>query len=69
MNLREFRESIPMQVREFARRVGVDDKTIRNAEAGKRISASVAREIARVLSEELGRQIRWQDIEGLQVRV
>jgi DNA-binding XRE family transcriptional regulator len=69
LNLREYRESIPMQVWEFARHVDADDKTIRNAEAGDRISAAIAREIARVLSEELGRQVRWQDIDDLHVRV
>ena len=50
LNLREYRESIPMQVWEFARRVDVDDKAIRNAKAGDRISAAISREIARVLS-------------------
>ncbi len=45
MNLRECRESIPMQVWEFALRVVADDKTIRNAETGDRISAAIAREM------------------------
>jgi transcriptional regulator with XRE-family HTH domain len=68
MTLRELRESVPMSVQELATAAGVSDQTIRNAEEGQRISVQSARGIAQALSKELGRTIRVQDIEGLQVR-
>ncbi len=68
MNLTELRESVPMGIPELARAAGVDDQTIRNAEAGQRINVRTARAIAQALSDALGRTIRVQEIEGLQVR-
>ena len=68
MTLRELRESVPMSVQELATAAGVSDQTIRNVEEGQRISVQSARGIAQALSRELGRTIRVQDIDGLQVR-
>ena len=68
MTLTELRESVPMNIPELARAAGVDDMTVRNAESGQRIAAKTARAIAQALSQELGRTIRVQDIDGLQVR-
>ncbi len=69
MNLTQLRESVPMNIPELARAAKVDDMTIRNAENGQRVSARTARAIAEALSNALGRTIRVQDIEGLQVRL
>jgi transcriptional regulator with XRE-family HTH domain len=68
MTLTELRESVPMNIPELARAAGVDAQTIRNAESGQRISVKSARAIAQALSEALGRTIRVQDIDSLQVR-
>lgn len=68
MTLTELRESVPMNIPELARATGLDDQTIRNAENGQRISVRTAKAIAQALSQELGRTIRVQDIDGLQVR-
>ncbi len=68
MTLTELRESVPMNIPDLAKATGVDAQTIRNAEAGQRISAKTARAIAEALSDALGRTIRVQDIDGLQVR-
>ncbi len=68
MNLTELRESVPMNIPELARAAGIDAQTIRNAESGQRISVKTARAIAQALSEALGRTIRVQDIDSLQVR-
>jgi DNA-binding XRE family transcriptional regulator len=68
LNLTELRESVPMGIPELARAAGVDDQTIRNAESGQRINVRTARAIAQALSDALGRTIRVQEIEGLQVR-
>jgi hypothetical protein len=57
-----------MGIPELARAAGVDDQTIRNAESGQRINVRTARAIAQALSNVLGRTIRVQEIEGLQVR-
>lgn len=68
MTLTELRESVPVNVPDLARATGLDPQTIRNAEAGQRISARSAKAIADALSEMLGRTIRVQDIDGLKVR-
>ena len=68
MTLTELRESVPMNIPDLARAAGVDPQTIRNAEAGQRISARTAKAIADALSEALGQTIRVRDIDGLQVR-
>ena len=69
MTLKELRESVPMNYSELGKAAGVDGQTIRNAENGQRINTSTARAIAAALSEALGRIIRVQDIDGLQVRL
>lgn len=68
MTLTELRESVPMNIPDLARAAGVDPQTIRNAEAGQRISARTAKAIADALSDALGQTIRVRDIDGLQVR-
>jgi DNA-binding XRE family transcriptional regulator len=68
MNLTELRESVPMNIPELGKAAGVDAQTIRNAENGQRISVKSARAIAQALSKALGRTIRVQDIESLEVR-
>ena len=68
MTLAELRKSVPMTISELAIAAGVSDQTIRNAEEGQRISVQSARGIAQALSNALGRTIRVQEIDGLQVR-
>ena len=68
MTLTQLRESVPMGIPELARAAGVDDQTIRNAEAGQRVNIKTARAIAQALSDALGRTVQVQQIEGLQVR-
>jgi DNA-binding XRE family transcriptional regulator len=68
MTLTELRESVPMTVAELGQAAGVDQQTIRNAEAGQRINLRTARAIAQALSQALGRTIQVRDIERLQVR-
>ncbi len=68
MNLTQLRESVPMNIPELGKAAAVDAQTIRNAENGQRISVKSARAIAQALSEALGRTIRVQDIENLEVR-
>lgn len=69
MTLTELRESVPISVPDLANAAGLDPQTIRNAEAGQRISARSAKAIADALSELLGETIRAKDIDGLKVRI
>jgi len=69
VTLAQLRESVPINIPDLARAAGLDPQTIRNAEAGQRISARSAKAIADALGEMLGRTIRVQDIDGLQVRI
>jgi transcriptional regulator with XRE-family HTH domain len=69
MTLTELRESIPVNIPDLARAARLDPQTVRNAEAGQRISARSAKAIADALSRMLGRTIRVQDIDGLHVRI
>jgi transcriptional regulator with XRE-family HTH domain len=69
MTLTELRESVPMNIPDLARAAKVDPQTIRNAEAGQRISARTAKAIADALSDALGKTIHVRDIDGLQVRL
>lgn len=69
VTLAQLRESVPINIPDLARAAGLDPQTIRNAEAGQRISARSAKAIADAFSEMLGRTIRVQDIDGLQVRI
>jgi hypothetical protein len=69
VTLTQFRESVPVNITDLARAAGLDPQTIRNAEAGHRISARSAKAIADALGQMLGRTIRVQEIDGLQVRI
>jgi DNA-binding XRE family transcriptional regulator len=69
MTLIELRESVPINIPDLGKAAGLDAQTIRNAEAGQRISARSAKSIANALSELLGKTIRAQDIDGLKVRI
>ena len=69
MTLAQLRESAPINIPDLAKAAGIDPQTIRNAEAGQRISARSAKAIADALSEILDQKIRVQDIEGLKVRI
>ncbi len=68
MTLTELRESVPINIPDLARAAGIDAQTIRNAEAGQRISARTAKAIADALSGLLGRAVHVKDIDGLKVR-
>lgn len=68
MTLTELRESVPVNIPDLARAAGVDPQTIRNAEAGQRVSARTAKALADALSDMLGRTIHVRDIDGLKVR-
>lgn len=69
MTLAELRESVPINIPDLAKQAGLDPQTIRNAEAGRRISARSAKAIADALGVLLNKTIRVQEIQGLKVRI
>jgi transcriptional regulator with XRE-family HTH domain len=69
MTLAELRESVPVNIPDLAKAAGLDPQTIRNAEAGQRISARSAKAIADALSSLLNRPIHVREIDGLKVRI
>ena len=67
--LEEYRIECGFSQSELARRAGIDFNTLRRALEGETVSATTARKIARAISQELGREVRYNDISGLKVRL
>jgi tetrahydromethanopterin S-methyltransferase subunit E len=65
MTLKEYCDRLGWPIAELARQARIDWRTANKAISGEPISARAAREIARALSEALGRRIDVGDIEGL----
>lgn len=65
MNLEEYRVKLGWTKAELARRADLREGTIRDAERGKSILKATAGKIARALSEGLGYEITYKDIDGL----
>jgi len=65
MNLEEYRVKLGWTKAELARRADLREGTIRDAERGKSILKATAGKIARALSEGLGYEVTYKDIEGL----
>jgi DNA-binding XRE family transcriptional regulator len=65
MNLEEYRVKLGWTKAELARRANVREGTIRDAERGKSILKATAGKIAMALSQELGYEVTYKDIDGL----
>lgn len=68
MTLTEYRDNLGWSRAELAREAKLDYQTVTKAENGEQITGRSARAIADALSRGLGRTIRFQDIDGLNVR-
>jgi transcriptional regulator with XRE-family HTH domain len=68
MTLRDYRGYLGWSAAELARRAGLDAQTVRRAEKGEPTFFHTAGAIATALSKGLGRTVRIEDIEGLNVR-
>jgi transcriptional regulator with XRE-family HTH domain len=67
MTLEDLRLESGLSKRELARQSGLDFNTVQRAVTGEVISLNTAGKIARALSKALNRNIRYQDIEGLNI--
>ncbi len=68
MTLEDYRLECQWSKNELARQSGLDFGTTNRAINGSSISLNTANKLAHALSRQLGRTIRIQDIEGLNVR-
>ena len=67
MTLEDYRAQFGWSKAEMARQARVDINTLNKALDGEAVSVNSANKIARAISRELGRTIRAQDIEGLNI--
>jgi len=68
MTLDEIRLECGLSKLELARQAGMDFSTLQRAITGVPVSVNTASKIARALSKALGKTVRYQDIEGLNVK-
>lgn len=68
MTLEDYRFECGWSRMEMCRQARVDFKVLQKAVAGGAITDNTANKLARAISSYLGRTIRWQDIEGLNVK-
>lgn len=69
MTLEDFRIECGWSKNELARMANMDFNTLNRAMHGGLVSIGTADKLARAISSRLGRTIRFQDIEGLNVKV
>ena len=65
--LKQYRLDAGYSYAELARRANVSEPTVKRAENGEPVQEVKAAQIAKALSEKLGRTIRIEDIEGLTI--
>ena len=65
--LRELRFEAGYSYSELARRADVSEPTVKRAENGDPVQEIKASQIVKALSERLGRTIRIEDIDGLNI--
>jgi hypothetical protein len=68
MTLEEYRLKLGWSKMEMCRQARVDFKVLQKAEAGEEITINTANKFARAISEGLGSDIRYQDIQGLSIK-
>lgn len=65
MTLNDYRIKLGWSRARLAREAGIDVRTVREAISGKPIYTATAGKIANALSQGLGYEITYRDIEGL----
>lgn len=68
MTLEDYRIECNWSKNEMIRQAGIDFTTLQRASIGETISVRTAEKLVRAISKHLGRTIRWQEIEGLNVK-
>jgi transcriptional regulator with XRE-family HTH domain len=69
MNLEDYRIECGWSKNEMARQARIDVNTLNRAMNGESVSSNTAKKLALAISKEIGRSIRFQDIEGLIVNL
>jgi transcriptional regulator with XRE-family HTH domain len=67
MTLREYRAYLGWSAAELARRAGLDAQTVRRVESGEPAFLHTVGAIATALSKGLGKAVRIEDIDGVNV--
>ncbi len=65
MTIEEYRVKLGWSKARLAREADIDVSTLNDAMAGKRIYKATASKIARAISEGLGQEITYQDLDGV----
>jgi len=65
MTIEEYRVKLGWSKARLAREAGIDVSTLNDAMAGKRIYKATASRIARAISEGLGQEITYQELDGV----
>jgi predicted transcriptional regulator len=68
MTLEDYLVECVWSKKEMARQANIDYVTFNRAIKGETITSHSANKIAHAISQKLGRSIRYQDIEGLNVK-
>lgn len=68
MNLEDYRIECGLSKLELAREARIDFNTLQRAITGETVTLNSAAKIARAISQRLGRQVHFKDIDGLNVR-
>ena len=68
MTLEDYRLECGWSKNEMARKANMDFNTLSKAMSGEVVTIGTAKKLADAISRELGRAIRFQDIEGLKVK-
>lgn len=69
MTLDEYRRELGWSISELARRANVDYTTANKALNGEQITGRKAVSLADAISEGLGYKVRYQEIDGLNVKL
>jgi transcriptional regulator with XRE-family HTH domain len=67
MTVREYRLQLGWSINELARRSGVAPRTVKRMEQGESVYDYIAAQVAKALSEALGRTITIGDLDGLDI--
>ena len=67
MTLDDYRIACRWSKNEMARQARIDTSTLNRAFKGIPVSSDTARKLARAISDELGRSISVEEIEGLNI--
>lgn len=65
MTIEEYRLRLGWSRARLAREANIDVSTLNDAMSGKRIYKATAAKIARAISEGLGQEITYQDLDGV----